>query len=105
MGKKKEIKKEITAKIVIISDEELKPIRDKINEAIVMIIELIGKKAQIMNLSADSTRTFLDEAVMMIMGETLLRWVFSMQSAKLKDLQEQIKQFLEESKNGKRAKV
>jgi len=94
MGKKKEI----TAKIIILSDKELKPIREKIAEALIMLIDLVSEKAEIMNLSSDSKRAFLDEMVMMVIGETLIKWVNSMQSASLMDLQQQIKKFLEEAK-------
>jgi len=98
MGKKKEI----TAKIVILSDEELKPIREKIAEALTILIDLVAEKAEIMNLSSDSKRAFLDEMVMMVIGETLIKWVNSMQSATLMDLQQQIKKFLEETKKNAR---
>jgi len=94
MGKKKEI----TAKIIILSDKELKPIREKIAEALAMLIDLVAEKAEIMNLSSDSKRAFIDEMVMMLIGETLIKWVNSMQSATLMDLQQQIKKFLEEAK-------
>ena len=98
MGKKKEI----TTKIIILSDKELKPIREKIAEALAMLIDLVAEKAEIMNLSSDSKRAFLDEMVMMVIGETLIKWVNSMQSATLMDLQQQIKKFLEETKKNAR---
>jgi len=91
-------KKGIAAKIVILSDEELKPIRDKIAEALAMLIDLIDEKGDAMNLSVSGKRAFLDEMVMLIMGETLVKWIYAMQSANIDALRQQIREFLEEAR-------
>jgi len=95
MGRKK---KEIATKILILSDEELKPIRDKIAEALAMLVDLIDEKGDAMNLSVSGKRAFLDEAVMLILGETLVKWIYAMQSANIEALRQQIKEFLEEAR-------
>ena len=94
MGRKK---KGIAAKILILSDEELKPIRDKIAEALAMLIDLIDEKGEALHLSVSGKRAFLDEAVMLILGETLVKWIYAMQSASVDALRQQIKKILEEA--------